>query len=276
MKSGSVRIWQTALLLATLVGCVHRAPQYQIIGSTENLTQLKRLQAVPLKGKQRKSEDLHVEALREIALSVGAQSGLAFRSKQINQALTRESHALDRIFNFNLLLLAHHVLPPVLVQGENLLNLTDRETLRLADRSYRIESQARFVTTPPVWRDYLWMQYAPPEKPVAAFLPKTAEEQAIWWAAVTEGWENGLKQAETIYAENLARLKRDYQGMLLYRKLLKLKMVSRPFVAHTTLGITGDANELRIQDQILRITALPALQLQAKKWAPVIVRDKNN
>lgn len=267
----------TVLLLSTLlIGCASRTAQYRVVGEVGSLAQLETVHAVVAKrAGQTRTGELQLSALRDIGSSLGAQAGLAARSQKINQSRAKTSKALDQIFNFNLLLLPHHVLPPVLVQGENTLNLADTQTLRIADRTYQIVKQARFVSTPPHWREYLWLNYSFPEKPPAAFLPKTRAERYIWQLAVREGWKNGILQADTIDADNLSRLKRDYLGILLYRKLLKKGMVSKPYVAHTNLGVTGDSNALRIHDQILRITALPALQITSSQWRPIITRDEH-
>lgn len=210
------------------------------------------------------------QSLQDTALCLAAQAGLACRSKQINQMLCGNDNNLDRIFNFNLLLLAHNVLPPVLEQGDNLLDLDDNQTIRIADRMYQIVSQARFVTTPPNWREYLWLSYPDPEAPYAALLPQNPAERAVWTVAIAQGWQQGFNQANQIYAANLARLKRDFNGMILYRVLLQQGMVSPPYVARTELGVTGTCDDLRINDQVLRITALPCLQTNPKVWSPVI------
>ncbi len=117
------------------------------------------------------------------------------------------------------------------------------------------------------------MDYQAPEMPLPAFLPKTAEERTIWRKYATMGWQDGIIQANTIFSDNLARLTRDYTGMVLYRSLLLKGMVSKPFVAHTNLGITGDSTDLHINDQIFRITALPKLQTNAQRWNPIVTHD---
>ena len=61
-------------------------------------------------------------------------------------------------------------------------------------------------------------------------------------------------------------------GMVLYRELLAEHMVSPPYVAKAQLGVTGDATQLRINDQVLRITAQSALQPNPSKWMPVITK----
>lgn len=218
--------------------------------------------------------EIRYAALKETATSLGAQGGLAWRSKQINNLLETNDQNLNRIFNFRALLLSNNVIPPVLAEGENNLNLDDPDALRLADRVYKIVSPPRFVTAPPTWRDYLWMNFKAPDKPDVSLLPKNAEERNIWNQYVTIGWSEGTQQANQIFSANLGRLKRDYQGMIIYRILLAQNMVTAPFVAKTDLGITGNANEMRINDQVLRITATSKLQTNAKVWKPALVTSR--
>ncbi len=258
--------------MANLSACTTLPPNYKTVGGLNNLDQLQNLHAKAVPAKQTMNQ-VHSQALQDIAISVGAQAGLAWRSKDINKVLTKNSSYLDRIFNFNLMLLDHNVVPPVLVQGDSSLNLADPQTLRIDDRVYQIVSQAHFTTAPPQWRNYLWMDYKSPETPLPAFLPKTAEERLIWRKYATLGWEDGISQANTIFSDNLARLSRDYNGMVLYRSLLLKGMVSKPYVAHTNLGVTGGDSDLHINDQIFRITSLPKLQANAKRWNPVVTHD---
>jgi defect-in-organelle-trafficking protein DotC len=214
---------------------------------------------------------IRMTILTETATSMGAQSGLAWASQHINKTLDMNERNLDQTFNFHELLLNQNVLPPVLTQGQNALNLDNPETLRLADKVYKIESPPRFVTAPPTWREYLWMDYELPEKPSASLLPRTAEERKIWNDAVAEGWQEGIQQANSIFSENMGRLKRDYDGMITYRVLLAQNMVTAPYVAKTELGVTGDDNQLRINDQVLRITATSRLIPNSKKWKAIVL-----
>lgn len=214
---------------------------------------------------------IRLVALQQTAVSLGAQSALAWTSKGINVALEREEKNLNRAFNFRGLLLNHSVLPPVLTEGRDALNLDAPTTLRLADKVYKLESPPRFVTAPPTWREYVWMTYAAPERPNASLMPRDKEEQKAWDKSYEQGWKDGVLQANQIFSENMGRLKRDYAGMILYRKLLAQNMVTAPFVAKSDLGVTGDANELRINDQVLRITSTSKLVPNSKKWRSVVV-----
>lgn len=213
---------------------------------------------------------IRLTAVRETALSVGAQGGLAWRANQINTMLGKEKDSLNQIFNFGPLILNHNVLPPVLVQGDTTLNLADPDTLRLADRVYKIEHPPRFITATPTWRDYLWLNYNPPDPPNSVLLPKTDQERAVWNQCVQKGWRAGVRQANQIFSINLGRLKRDYNGMILYRELLAQNMVTPPYVGKVNLGVTGGGNIMRINDRVLRITAISKLNPNAKSWKAVI------
>lgn len=214
-------------------------------------------------------------ALQETALSLGAQAGLASRARCINEELTKQARNLDTVYDFNSLILEHNVLPPVLLEGRNTLNLADLQTIRISDRTYKVGKQAHFITTPPNWRQYLWMDYKAPDVPHISMLPKTRQERQLWCTYVERGWNNGIEQANTILEESIARIKEDYMGMILYRKLLAMNMISPPFVSHTDLGVTGDSNEIHIDDRVLRITALPALNVNSGEWRAAVAKDEN-
>lgn len=219
-----------------------------------------------------KVNPIRMEALKSAAMSLGACGGLAWEANIINNSLNSEGTFLDQAFDFNWLLLDHDVLPPVLTQSNNTLNLADDQTLRIDEKTYQIIKAARFVTAPPNWRDYLWMQFDKPAMPSRSLLPQSRPEAEIWNHYIREGWVNGVEQAQAIFAANLNRLKRDMLGIVLYRILLAEHMVSAPFVASADLGVTGDATQLRINDQVMRITAQSALQPDSKKWKPVITK----
>lgn len=215
--------------------------------------------------------EIRALALQETATGVGARAGLASQAKLINDKLSSREESLDETYNFRAMLLEHDILPPVLVEANQPLNLAGPDTIRLAQKIYKIEVQAHFVTAPPTWREYLWLNFPKPVLPDKTLLPCTHAERGIWNHYVAIGWAQGIQQADHIFAANLARLNRDYKGMILYRKLYAANMVSAPFVAKAELGITGDGSHMRIGDEVLRITALPQLNLKGDTWKPAIV-----
>ena len=62
--------------------------------------------------------------------------------------------------------------------------------------------------------------------------------------------------------------------MILYRKLLAMNIVSPPYVSHTDLGVTGDGHEIHIDDKVLRITALPQLNINSNEWKAALQKDE--
>ena len=184
-------------------------------------------------------DSLRLEAIRERGLAYGVQGGLARRSHEIRVLLDGQAVELDKVFDFSGLVLDRNVLPPVLVEGGRQLQLDDVNTIRLVDQTFSIEAQARFVTAAPSWRDYLMTSLTFPVPNASSFLvPRNDEERQAWKGVVQEGWQVGVSQADAIFDANLARLKRDFDGMVLYRKLLAQNMVTKPFVAESDLGVT--------------------------------------
>lgn len=256
-----------------LTGCAHQTNYSDV--DTTNLKQLENVQSQNITFDKNGSNlgGLRSKSLRDSAMSIGAQGGLAFASEHLNQQLSHDGKYLDSIFNFNAMVLSHGVMPPVLVQGDHSLNLADPNTIRVADRTYTIVKQARFATTPPNWREYLWLSYTKPVLPDRTLLPRNEEEQKVWREGIKSGWAKGVEQSYSIFQQNLARLKRDYNGMVLYRKLLQENMISAPFVSRTELGVTGNGSDMRVNDQVLRIVELPKLQSNSKHWNAIVVKQ---
>jgi len=265
------------LCIALLAGCSSSPKNDGMTVVPDDIGDIQRLNDSMAK-KNAAVEENHFrkELLRETALSVGARSGLAWRAEQLNTAVEQRASYLDVIFNFRALVLDDNVIPPVLVESRYAVNLDTPHELRIADRTYKIVKQSRFVTAPPVWQDYLVMNQKKPEMPDASLLPKKGdrEEQAIWERYAAIGWMRGIDQANMIFAENLNRIRRDYQGMLRYRVLLAQNMISAPQVASRDLGITGGGDEMSINDRTLVIKALPALKADTEQWQPVVIRNE--
>lgn len=213
---------------------------------------------------------IRLKALQDTATSLGAQGALALRSQQINHMLKNKAQHLDAIFNFNILLIHHNVLPPVLVESQNNYQQNSDTLIRYNQKSYKIFTEARFVTAAPSWRDYLVMRFAAPNQPDHTLLPKNSAEVKVWNEALTQGWKQGLDQANEIFKENIARLRRDYTGIVLYKRLLDHHMVSAPYIAKAQLGVTGDSNKININDQVMRITKGSQLNTDPNKWRALI------
>lgn len=218
---------------------------------------------------------IRFQAVQETALSFGAQSALAVRAERINQVVENHAENLDRIYPFFRMQLKSNVMPPVLALSINNLNVDSADVLRETDEKIEIIRPAFLAVTPPSWRDYIILsQIKNPELPSVFLLPKTHKEQLVWNHFLQKGWDQGTKQADALFQQGLARLSRDFEGMLIYHALLNKNMVTPPYVSSAHLGITGNENMMRINDKIVRITAhSKLLPEQSNNWNAIIIKN---
>ncbi len=240
--------------MALLSACSHRVPN--------ELTHISGLRALP--GKISMDDLRHSSKGNSSFLRSSERFG--GRAQQINTMLKAHSSELTQVFNFKSLLLKHSVIPPVLSTSENIVNIGNDSVIRIADKMLTIVFPPRFTTVAPTWQAYLMMNYAKPETPDRSLLPKTREETEIWNKYIVKSWKFGIDQANHIFQANLSRLKRNFNGMILYKQLLAQHMVTPPFVAETTLGVTGNQQELRLNDRILRIASTANLITDTSSW----------
>lgn len=272
MRNGFLKVGGVCAILVLLAGCASMPAK----SNTENLCDLENLTLQNTTPSGPSVSKIRIQALKDTALTIGAQGGLALRSKEINKMLKPKEKQLDQIYNFGGLMLDHNVLPPVLQASAQSLNLNSPNVISLADHTYKIVQQAQFVTTNPTWRDYLEMNYQKPDVPDSTLLPKDKQEREIWIKYVHMGWQQGIDQANNMYAKNLARLKRDYQGMMLYRELLAKHMVTKPYVVGADLGVTTnpDKTVMQINDRVLQIAATPTFNTNSDNWKPIMVQKR--
>jgi defect-in-organelle-trafficking protein DotC len=226
--------------------------------------------------KQEVGFQVRVEAQKEAALSYGLRGGLAWRTYQINQRLARFANPLTRIYDFRRLLMAApggvYVEPPVIEEQLEALQIENQgQSAALTDKVLTITANAKLVTTARDWRNYLIRDWGHPDDPPDILLPKTDEERANWKKWVAEGWQKGIEQADDIFAEDNARLTRDFTGMIRYRKLLAEAMVSAPYAGLVDRGVTGGGVEMRIGDRAVTITGPAQLRNQSMQWHPISI-----
>ena len=217
------------------------------------------------------------QALKEAALALSSQMALYQVSQRINAQLQSLSNILYQTYNFNDLLLPRHVLPPVIQTAYNVSQLSpDSLTIKAGAQVYQIVKQSKFVTVVPTWRDYLWMNYAKPDMPDKSVLPVNQKEQDFWKKIVQIGWQRGYEQGIDIFKQDISNLNRDFNGMLLYRRLVLEHKISQPYVKQQDYGITGDNNKLVIGNQSYQLKLLPEFQINSSLWQPVLQDSKKS
>jgi defect-in-organelle-trafficking protein DotC len=210
--------------------------------------------------------DIRYRALRDSALVHGTQAGLARGNFDIQAALGELAVELDRVFDFQRLLLDGLILPPVIVEGRNSFDQPTADFIRIRNTEYTTLAQPYFVYAPPTWRSYLVRDFTFDPKATPAVAAKDDKERAVWRKYVVEGYAAGQEQAREIFKENFARLMRDYRGMQRYHTLLARGMMTRPYVVSTNQGVQGDKSKLVLGETTLRVTVTPEYVTDQSKW----------
>ena len=212
------------------------------------------------------------EAVRLAALGFGARAGLARRGWEIAAMLERHAQELDAIYRFGPLMLnagGFAVLPPVLAETRRTFRL-ERSGTRAAraDRVLRIVEPARMVSAAPGWRDWLARPWAEAMPPAGVLFPRDGEEAARWKRVLAEGWAEGQKLAEDIFAEDLDRLNRTFEGIVLWHRLNRASMVTAPALEVAEAGVSGHERLMRVGTASARIDRPARFALDAGRWAP--------
>lgn len=212
---------------------------------------------------------IRANELCETALPLGSHKGLADRSAALIAELEARATRLDTLYRFGALIAKNGVLPPVITEARDAIEATT-DQIRRADAMYKIVVPARFVTLPPSWRDYLFVglriKAQTDALPFSAMLPKTSAERAYWKEQVELGYAQGKALADQILETNLARLNRDYTGMLRYSELLNRGMVSEPEIAVAPRIVSGDRNHIDVGDTLYRVTDHGGFVTDPAKW----------
>ena len=217
--------------------------------------------------------DIRRDAVVEAAVSYGARAGLAWRTYQIRKEMDKRADYLDKIYDFRELLIPAPsgllIEPPIVSESLNALLIDgDGQQAAVSDRIYNIINNARIVSAPRNWRTYLEREWGRVEAPPDILRPENDEEREIWVEKVNQGWEEGVRQANEIFEEDLNLLNADFQGMIRYRLLLSQGMISAPYALQTDRGVTGDGDEMRIGDRAVQITGVPKLITGSDEWQP--------
>lgn len=259
-------IAQRAILLLAVMGGGAMAADAPDLRALQNLT----------KDQVRQSHGqgetkLRLRAMREEALRVGLQAGSEAARREIERRVEAQSAFLDAVYDFGPLMLTdeqgRRIRPAAISEtvGEAHLG-EDGMSLRIASKVFRVINPARFVLVTPTWRDYLYVAGENYSAPVPAILPDGREEREMWAKWVAEGWEAGRLQAHESLAMEIARLTRDYIGMVRYHLLLSFGYVSRPVVSAAYLAASGGGDMMAINDVALHIDVPSALQANPDVW----------
>lgn len=189
----------------------------------------------------------------DTARSFGSQAALHWRYKEINKIIEKYSGRLDAV-NFRPFMTDKIILSPsVLIVRDDEHYLNDRKMIR-TNISFVIDDEARIVSVPPNYRDYLVREYAPPKSVNPILRPKNEFERKLWEKGLAEGWAIGVEDAFAIFKDGLLRMERDLQGRVNYRKLVELGMVSPAALKITESGVTFNGRTMNVGETIYEIS----------------------
>ncbi len=132
----------------------------------------------------------------------------------------------------------------------------------------RILEPARLVSAAPGWRDWLRRAWRPAEPPASVLFPRDRDEEARWRRLLAEGWAWGRALADDIFAADLDRLNRTFEGVILWHRLNRGARVSAPGMEIERAGVSGHESLMRIGTATARIARPARFELDAGRWAP--------
>jgi len=209
--------------------------------------------------KETAAASLRPSAIREAAQLVTLHAAIACRYKELLESTEKYAPILDAAFDFSPLLMTEGsalIKPPVLTRAGASLRIEKPDAATAAETTYELLEPARFVAHAPNWREFLMTDDFPaPETPNPAVLPKNEKEQAIWRTAVRETWAEGLAAAQQLYADNVARMTRQYRGIMLYHLLTAQSLLSKVSSASASQPLNASDSKLYVGQHVYRITA---------------------
>lgn len=215
---------------------------------------------------------IRYRALREEALRVGAQTGLAYRYGMIMSYLATVEPKLNVTFSFSGFVKQGRLLVPAVVETPNQFKMDQHSGQATVIRqAVTVEEEARIVSVVPTWRDYLWQDYSYPERPHPALLPRTNAEQKAWEDAINDGWKAGVSQADEIYDDRLAALTRAVEGRHNYITMEQKRMFDPAALRVVSNKVTFNGRTMNVGETIYTIQK-PAAYTSATDWRPVWTR----
>lgn len=217
---------------------------------------------------------LRQAAQKKAALSWGAQTGYARKTRLRNRWLRKESLLLDRVFTFRPFLSSdEHILLPSVDVGKRAFKLETSTSSDSTLVSYRIHEPARVISIPPTFRDYLILSPGRPKKVNSLLLPKNSKEKKRWKKWTDRGWKTGERLSDQAFRIGMRRLVRAIEGRIRFYELTLAGQIDRPTWARSPAATLRTGEVLEIGDTVLRITR-PARFTSAEHWKPLEVREE--
>ena len=219
-------------------------------------------------------EETRRRAMSHAARSLASQAGLQRRGWEIARLLDRYSQQLHRIYRFRDLMLREGgfmVQPPVLAETLDAFILArSGASAASAGRVVTILAGEKLVSAVPAWTDFLMRTWPDPAVPASVLFPRDAEEEDLWEVWVHEGWRDGRRLADEIFADDLARLNGIFTGLILWHRLHLAGMVTAPTIGTREVAVAGGGATLRIAERFIAIDRAASLVSDPQQWQAIV------
>lgn len=220
-----------------------------------------------------KIPEIRRSAVADGAMTYGSRKGYQRRSWEITKILEDRGPVLSQVYDFTRVVDhapggAGIVVPPIVSFGTRAFTVDAKgQEAAVADAYLTIVKPGRLARTAPIWQEYLAFTSPDPEEPARSLLPVNDEEANLFRRKFNEGWAQGRKLADDELEARLARLQRDYHGMLQYRKLVADNMMDRMVLSNADFGVTSGNDEMRIGSRVVKITSQAQFQKNPSRWS---------
>jgi defect-in-organelle-trafficking protein DotC len=225
--------------------------------------------------------EIRRRALLEAAQGYGSQMGYARRGWEIENLLEQRSLQLSQVFDFNRVVTeapvkAGYVIPPIVSRSFDAFEGdADGREASVAEEYLTIVAPGEIRPIQPNWRDYLLFTATQPEEPARSLYPSTLAEKELFETSFEEGWLAGVDLADAEISSRLDRLRRDYEGMLQYRRLVSMGMMDRMVLQDADFGVTGGGDEMRIGSRTVKIVSDAEFDTNPRRWSVRTVSERD-
>lgn len=226
--------------------------------------------------------EIRRRALLEAAQGYGSQMGYARRGWEIENVLEKRSMQLAQVFNFSRVVSdapvkAGYIVPPVVSRSFDAFKTTEEgREASVADEYLTIVAAGKIMPVTPTWRDYLLFSARTPEEPAKSLYPRNSTEKEMFDKWFNDGWKAGVDLADAEIGSRLDRLRRDYEGMLQYRRLVAMGMMDRMVLQDADFGVTGGGDEMRIGSRTVRVVSDAEFETNPKRWSVRSVSNRDS
>lgn len=209
------------------------------------------------------------QAILNIAMKYGMQAGDHYTSnKNYERFRTTLYASYSQAFPFQSLMLAGgKIKPPLIDEIGYTSSIEDKRTRREIKKRYQIAEQAEVIHVAPSFLDfYANLRSERPKMPSAMMLPSNEDEMNYWRRGVTNGWAEGVKQAELNTRYYTRSLSRTFYGYIRFHALHDKGMITMPTYQNLSVGTTSRGDIVNIGESVFEITELPQINGNDLDW----------